>query len=170
MRCLLTLLLLLTACLDPAPYRSFVPLGEPESAALDASLLGTWDLWSRGLPEHEVVVRRDGDRFYDIAVRMPGETGSDFRLLLLRGYITELDGARFLNLQMPGSLTIPPIEFAYLLRFELRGDELRGRGIMQSAGLDWQFTSSAELRNALRARLTDPSLYGDQHVWRRVAP
>jgi hypothetical protein len=76
-------------------------------------------------------------------------------------YLTELDGARFLNLQA----VCEDEKFAFA-RYWIRGDTAR---FVTVDDLQGPFANSAEVAAAVRARLEDPALYADTIVAYRVS-
>lgn len=91
--CLLAIMVSLTSCVY-----SKNPLGNKERAIIDPNLLGIWYMTEEQDPEteHYLAVSMDPDGFlkfitFDNLGTEPGE---------MRGYITEIQGDRYLNLQM----------------------------------------------------------------------
>jgi len=89
--CLLTLLLL-AGC----PYESREPLSAPAGAAIDGKLLGRWKLKDKASKEVGVLtISRFNDTEVLIVIEEEGKKAPD----TMRGFATDVDGRKFLNLQ-----------------------------------------------------------------------
>lgn len=157
---LLPVVLTLPGCV----YTSTVPLGDPDPAAFDEALLGTWvpaEADDSADETDSLVISRGGPGEYRVAWDDEVEDGAR---RVARGatiFVTRIGDVRFLNIaEEDGS----GYSFA---RFEVAGDTLRLRFIadrsgVEDNGLSESYPSSGELRAAVRARLDDPRLYEEE--------
>jgi hypothetical protein len=92
------LLVLLAGC----PYQSPNPLGSPAGAKIDEKLLGKWALGDEADKEAgTVTISRFNDSELLIVLE---EKGKPQERQMMRAFVTQIDGAKFLNLQeMKGS-------------------------------------------------------------------
>jgi hypothetical protein len=91
MFCLL-LLFLATGC----PYESCNPLGKPSDAKIDEKLLGGWKFEDKEKKESGLVtISRFNDSELLIIIKDEGKGEQG----IMRGFVTEIDGEKFLNLQ-----------------------------------------------------------------------
>jgi hypothetical protein len=151
-------------------YDSGVPLDEPTALSFDDSLLGTWvvvddDMGGDEAPVLEI--RRFNEREYllEWSERAVDPAGAPAEPVSAqdraRGYVTVIDDSRILNVQ---DLDEGTFTFA---RYAIAGSTLRFRMIASGPderGLKEQFSTSAELRAAVRARLHDPLLYDEEET------
>lgn len=88
----LLLLLLLTGC----PYESRNPLGMPAGAKIDEKLLGKWKYEDKENGEAGLVTI---SRFNDSELLLVLEEEGKKERQMLRGFVTNIAGRKFLNLQ-----------------------------------------------------------------------
>jgi hypothetical protein len=89
--CLLTLLLL-AGC----PYESREPLSAPAGAKIDGKLMGRWKYEDKERKEVGfLTISRFNDTEVLIVIEDDGKKGPD----MMRGFVTDVDGVTFLNLQ-----------------------------------------------------------------------
>jgi hypothetical protein len=157
--------LLLAGC----PLSSDKPLSDPRSAAVDPALIGTWKTqdpesgeWNRltilAFDEHEMVGLAPEDESPEVTA---------FRL-----FVTPMGTQRFLNVQELGD---DQREW-FFARYEIARDRMRLTIVDEALFEARTFASSAELRDHLRAHLSDPRLYAAEgetvmeSTWERVSP
>ena len=94
MRLLLSLsaLVFLAGC----PYESPKPLSMPAGAIIDEKLLGSWKYAEKGKREAGLVTI---SRFNDSELLIVLEEEGKMEREMMRGYVTNIDGEKFLNLQ-----------------------------------------------------------------------
>jgi hypothetical protein len=89
--CFLTLLLL-AGC----PYESLEPLSAPAGAEFDGKLLGKWKFEDKESKDIGfLTISRFNDTELLIVIEEEGKKGPD----TMRGFVTEVDGRKFLNVQ-----------------------------------------------------------------------
>lgn len=162
-------LLLLPAALalQACVYSSPVPLADPSEAVFDEALLGTWlavedtgELLTVADTQGALIhVARDTGNGYAVSHRRDGEDDHG------HVYVVALEGVRFLTI-IDDDGDGPVYSFA---RYTLEGDRLTvrfiaNRGAGEERGLTGTFATSAELQEAVRARLHDPLLYEEDEV------
>lgn len=171
---LLTALPLLLAGCDI--YESGVPLDEPTAASFDESLLGTWVILDDEMAGDETPVleiRRFNEREYLIewSERALDPAGAPVEPApaqdRARGYVTVIDDIRILNVQDLDEQTFLFARYTTadgMLRFRMIASGPDARGLKE------QFSSSADLKTAVRARLRDPLLYEEEETVARRMP
>ncbi len=157
------------AVLAGCPFSSDTPLSDPRSSAVEPALAGTWKTqdpetgeWNElsifAFDQHEMVA---------FAPEKDSSKVSAFRL-----FVTEVGAERFLNVQELGA-SDPSWFFA---KFEVGKDRMRLAVVDDGLFNRRSFATPADLREFLRAHLSDPLLYaaaGDtpmESTWERVPP
>ena len=144
-------------------YESPVPLGEPDPALVDDSLTGVWvavDPASQDTMTLRVLPFSDRELYVEVewvdsTSTSPFGVGPTVERVRLRGFETELDGVRFMNLQLIEEEERP----YWLARFTLLpGDTLTVRPMADKA-VEPPPSSSAALRAFLRDNLENPAIY-----------
>jgi len=153
------------------------PLADAEAAIADDELVGIWHLPEAGDLENADVMflpMHSGRYLLTFAASKPEAPGSDPGSKLCEqamvgwglaqghmvAHVTELGGARFLNLEF-----VCGDEGYALARYWIRGDTAR---FVTVDNLKGPFGSSEEVAAAVRSRLDDPELYGDTILAYRV--
>jgi hypothetical protein len=86
------LLFLLAGC----PYESLNPLGNPSESKIDENLLGRWKFEDKEKKESGLITIL---RFNESELLMVLEEEGKKERGMMRGFVTDIDGAQFLNLQ-----------------------------------------------------------------------
>lgn len=160
---LLPAALALQACV----YSSPVPLADPADAVFDEALLGAWlpldvtaELRTAADTQAALVhVARDTGNAYLVSHRWESSDEQG------QAYVIVLDDVRLLTLvERDGDEVV--YSFA---QYAIEGDRLTlrfiaDRGAGEERGIEGTYTTAAELRSAVRARLHDPLLYEEDEV------
>ena len=86
------MIFLLTGC----PYESLTPLSDPAEAKIDKKLLGRWKFEDKEKKESGLVtISRFNKNELLIVLEEEGKKEQG----MMRGFVTDIDGAKFLNLQ-----------------------------------------------------------------------
>jgi len=146
------------------------PLTAADPAVTDDQLVGLWhvpELADLGSADFMVLPLRGGRYLLTLAATGPEAPelrpdartceralqGWELAQLYFIVHVSDLEGARFLNLE-----SVCGDEGYVFARYWVRGDTLRFTTV---DNLEGSFESSAEIAAAVRARLDDPQLYGD---------
>ena len=144
-------------------YESPVPVAEPDPALMDSGLTGVWvtvepesqdTVTLRVLPfsDRELYIEVE---WVDSTSTTPFSSGPILERERFRGFETELDGVRFMNLQLIEQEERP----YWLARFTLLpGDTLAVRPLADKA-VEPPLSNSAALRTFLRDNLENPAIY-----------
>lgn len=136
--------LLLASCY----YESSHPIGNAERAELDQALIGTWRD-PDGESDDVFRVRPFDKHTYLVEMESPGERS------LLRAFVGELGGARFLNVR---EIDKPDAPFL-IFRYHWSGDTLIVRGIKEHAPPP--AANQALLQRWVSERLDNAEIYGE---------
>lgn len=145
---------LLTAC----PYDGTHPLGEPSVALYDAGMLGEWVPVNGSAESFDIkrlwIMPYDADEYVVVSSTACPIGGG-------RGYLAEVQGRKFLNIQHRGEKST-----SYgIARVEMRGDRMEFRPV---ASLD-SVGTSADLRDIFSRRVNESGFYDDSVTLRRTA-
>lgn len=151
--------LLALPLLSGCPYESGVPLGPASDAKIDGSLPGRWKLEDKKTGETGfLTISRFNDRELLIAVEGDPGKGPD----IMRGFVTTVDGRKFLNLQeMKGAYGDRKWMFArYVtgpcsLTFSIVNDSLAPEGSEKSPTMN-------QMLELLRKRIGDGKIYDEE--------
>jgi hypothetical protein len=131
------------------PFSSEHPLGSPEQAITDESLMGNWKTAEGSEEQLAITIRSSGERELLIAAKNPEEEPETFR-----AFVTELDGEKFLNIRD---------EQWFLLNYRLAGGRLLLRIVDDELFESKTFASPEDLRAFVRQNLANPLLYGGEY-------
>lgn len=157
------------AVLAGCPLSSDTPLSDPRSAAVEPALAGTWKTQDPETGEWNELTIFSFDQ-HEMVAFAPEKDSS--KVSAFRLFVTEVGAQRFLNVQELGA-SGPGWFFA---KFEVGKDRMRLAVVDDGLFSGRSFATAADLREFLRAHLSDPLLYaaaGDtpmESTWERVPP
>lgn len=162
--------LLLTAvialvCLNSCVFEA--PFGSEAQIAVEAKLLGRWEevaARSDAQPERMLVLQHSANEY---VVEYP--VGA--KAMVFRTYAVELEGARYIQVQLIGTAGEGPVKPAdrkyHLLKVSVDGDALEMR-MLDPDVLGKDRGDSAQLKAAFAAHKDDPKLFGEPVKFRRI--
>lgn len=161
--------LLLTSVISVVCLSSCVfeePFGARAQIAVEAKLLGRWEevaAKSDAQPERMLVLQHSANEY---VVEYP--VGD--KAMVFRAYAVELEGARYIQVQLIGTAEGPakPEDRKYhLLKVSVDGDALEMRTLEPDV-LGKDRRDSARLKAAFAAHKDDPKLFGEAVKFRRI--
>jgi hypothetical protein len=150
------LLLAIVMLSNGCPYESDVPLGPCNTARLDGTLFGRWELYDT--PEDPIgAVSIYPFNEHEVLILLQ-EKGKE-KIDLIRAFVTTIGKQRFLNLQDVSFVTKD--RNWMFANYRIADDTLRIR-VVDDKLLTRAFGSSAALRRVLRKNLHRKELYQDE--------
>lgn len=132
------LMLVLQGC----PYNSDVAIDEP-SVKIDEKLLGKWE--AKNSSDYEYTITKKDDFSYKFEKK--GKTATD--ATLYTGFISVIDGARFMNISEDASTT----KTFYLYKLEMSGSGAKVSLLPVTENITEKFTASAELKAFIKKNM-----------------
>ena len=163
MKLLLTVVTALV-CLNSCVFEE--PFGAGAEIAVEPKLLGRWEEVAAGAdaqPERMLVLQHSANEY---VVEYP--VGA--KAMVFRAYAVELEGARYIQVQLLGTAEGPakPEDRKYhLLKVSVDGDALEMRTLEPDV-LGKVRRDSARLKAAFAAHKDDPKLFGEPVKFRRI--
>lgn len=159
------LILLCCICLVfmGCPYNSEVPIDQATTGKIDAKLLGKWQ--QRTSEDVTYVVSKKDDNIYSIVEKhkkIEGQTPEDDKTY--NGFLTDVDGVKFLNLFEPDQDT----KSYYFYKVEF-SDETGGFTLYPvSDYITEKFTASEDLKKFVQQYKTLSFFYGTKEEYIKV--
>jgi len=161
---LVFILIILTACEYDAPL-----VGDA-SLPIDQALLGTWEFISEGSAGQEsserVLIRQESVNLYAI------EYGGNESIIYFKGWLAELEGIHFIQLEVTGSNEGPVGEDDHDLFSVISYTLNNGEYVVRSLNTDLvddSLADTAALQAAFIANRDDPDLFNNPGQLRKLA-
>lgn len=152
----------LTACWHESPF----PLDDIPEVEVDGRLAGLWERLELEPGESmamEVLPFDEHAYYIELRGRDADWPPDSLEVLRMRGFVSRLGGASFMNISEIQTEGPPVYRF---VRFELAGDSLTVRGVTDD--LEGPFESPVTLRATLLANLTVDSIFDEPAHFRKV--
>ena len=162
----LLLISMLSSCLP-------IPLGDPEKSQTDAKLSGYWHLKqdSGGVL---ITIAPADSHVYVIDYLEYKKAGDDLTAAhryVLRGWLTELKGQRFLTTEMIAQLLDKPENKDYVIfKVAIENDQVTATPLADKYDAFKDLKDPAALAQAIEQHLDDPKMYDDPSVFTRLDP
>jgi len=142
------------------PYESALPLSPPSEAAVDMDLIGTWTTTDKDDDPGTLTILPFSDHEVLIVIEEKGGTKRE----MLRGFTTQIDKERFLNIQ---GIEEPYGKRKWMyLNYSVTRDALTYRVVCDSFMKDriTSGTSSKEIYQVIRENLSSKDLYDKEET------
>ena len=157
----------LVACLP-------VPLGDAAKAVADAKYVGAWH-WKEGERNHVASIRPWDDRTFAVDIMMfEGDMASPTPKgrLVCKGWLAEVKGKTFLNLQQVEFLNTLPGEkrekYFMIAKLELSGDQLTATGLDGGYEAFKGVATTTELEKVVGEKMDDAKMWAKPIVAKKL--
>ncbi|MGE0637916.1 MAG: hypothetical protein AB7G44_04150 [Bacteroidia bacterium] len=126
------------------PYSAEVAIDQP-SVKIDEKLLGTWE--SKSSSDYTYTVSKVDDKTY----RFEKKTISSGDIIYYKGFLSEIDGKRFMNIYEEGSVT----NTYYFYKVEVSGSGAKTTLTPVTENITEMFTTSAALKDFFKKNMAN---------------